>query len=88
MGIYPTNAVVNATVFLPIGLQPSKGPNPHDDVLACAVEIRKSLEKLKDPKSVKDLVTDFAKLQSQITWDKSGQGPPREGRLFVNIIRR
>jgi len=88
MGIYPVNAAVNATVFLPIGLQPSKGLNPHDDVLACAVEIRKSLEKLKDPKSVKDLVTDFAKMQSQTAWDKSGQGPPKEGCLFVNVIRR
>jgi len=88
MGIYPANAAVNATVYLPIALQLSKGLNAHDDILARAVEIRKSFEKLKDPRSVKDLVTDFAKLQSQTAWDKRRQGPPKEGSLVVNIARR
>jgi len=88
MGIYPANAALNATVFLPIGLRPSKGFDAQDDVLAHAVEIRKSVEKLKDPKFVKDMAADFAKLQSQIAWDKSGQGSPKEGHLAVNIGRR
>jgi len=88
MGIYPANAVVNATVFLRIGLQPSKGLGPHDEVLAHAVEIRKSIEKLKDPKFVKDMVADFGKLQTQIAWDKSGQGPPKEGYLAMDVTRR
>ena len=88
MGIYPDNAVVNAAVFFPIGLQVSKGRDPHDEILGHAVEIRKSLGKLKDTKSVEDVVTDFAKIQSQISWDKSGQGPPKEGCLIMNITRR
>ena len=88
MGIYPANAVVNATVFLQIGLQPSKELDPRDEVLASAVEIRKSLEGMKDPKSLIDMVTYFANVQSQTSWDKSGQGPPREGCLFVNALRR
>jgi len=88
MGIYPANAVLNATVFLPIGLQLSKGPDPHDDVLACAAEIRKSIDGLKDPKSVNAMVTNFAQVQAQTAWDKSGQGPPRKGCMFVNALRR
>jgi len=89
MGIYPLNAVVNAVVVLPMGLQLPEGVDAHHDVLACATEIRKSLEKLKDPKlMIKDLVTDFAKIQSQAAWNKSGLAPPEEGCLTVNITRR
>ena len=71
-----------------MALQPSRGLNIHDDVLACAVEIRKSLEKLKDQKLVEDLAADFARLYGQMAWNKSGQGPPREGYFFVNNIRK
>jgi len=87
MGIYPTNAAVNAVLYLTIGIQPSKELSPHDDVLARAVEIRKSLEKLKDPRSVKDLATDFAKLQSQTAWDRGARGSRKEGSLLVNVVR-
>jgi len=87
MGIYPANAVANAFLYLPVELQPSRGLDPHDDVLAHAVEMRKSLDKLKDPNSVKDLVAGFAKMQSQAAWDKSGQGPPREGSFVADVIR-
>ena len=88
MGIYPVNAAFNASVCLLIGLQVSKGLEPRDEVLGHAVEIRKSLEKLKDPKSLKDVVTDFANVQSQTAWGKNGQGAPKEGCLLVNIVRR
>ena len=88
MGIYPVNAAVNASILLLIGLRVSKGLEPRDEVLGHAVEIRKSLEKLKDPKSLKDVVTDFAKIQSQTAWGKSIQGPPKEGCLLVNIVQK
>ena len=89
MGIYPLNAVVNAFIFLPIRQQLSEGVGHHDDVLACATEIRKSLQKLKDPRSVKEMAADVAKLQSRISWDKGGYlSDPKEGCLVTNITRR
>ena len=88
MGIYPANAVVNATVFLPIERQLSRGVDLHDDVLACATGIRNSLEKLKDPGFIKDIVTDFAEIESETAWGKSIRSPPKEGFLIVNITRR
>jgi len=88
MGIYPVNAVVNATVFLPIGRQHSKGDDPRSDILACATGIRDSLKKLKDPRVIEDMVTDFAKIEAQTAWDKHVRGPPKEGFLVVNITRR
>jgi len=87
MGIYPANAAGNAVLYLPVGLQPPRGPNPHDDVFAHAVEIRESLQKLTDPESVRDLATDFARVQSQAAWDKRSQGPPREGSFVADVIR-
>jgi len=88
MGIYPDNAAVNGTVSFSIGLQRSKEADPRDDVLACATEIRQSLEKLKDPRLIKDIVADSAKIQSQAAWDKSGQSLVKEGHLITNITRR
>jgi len=88
MGIYPPNAAVNAIGLLSIGLQLPRGIDPHDDVLSCATEIRKSLEKLKDPRLVEDIVTDFARIQSQSAWNKNSQGPSKEGCLVMNITRR
>ena len=90
MGIYPENAAVNAIVWLSTGLQASKGADIHDDVLACATEIRKSLGKLKDPMVIKDMAADVAKIQSQVAWDKAGQDMPtaKEGSLIVNNIWR
>jgi len=90
MGIYPDNAVVNAIVWLSTRLQVSKGDDLHDDVLACAVEIRKSLGKLRDPTFIKDMAADVAKIQSQVAWDKVGQDMPtaKEGSLIVNNIWR
>jgi len=88
MGIYPANAAGNAVLYLPVGLQPSRGLNPRDNVFAHAVVTRESLQKLKDPKSVRDLAADFAKVHSRVAWDKSGQGPPREGNFMADVIRR
>lgn len=90
MGIYPDNAVVNAIVWLSTRLQVLKGVDLHDDVLACAAEIRKSLGKLKDPAFIKDMAADVAKIQSQVAWDKAGQDMPtaKEGSLIVNNIWR
>lgn len=90
MGIYPVNAAVNAIVWLSTVLQASKGSDLRDDTLACSIEIRKSLEKLKDPVFVKDTAADVAKIQSQVAWDRAGQDMPtaREGFLIVNNIWR
>jgi len=62
MGIYPDNAVVNAIFWLSIKLQASKGVDLRDGVLACAVEIRKSLGMLKDPMFINDMAADVAKI--------------------------
>ena len=89
MGVYPLNAVLNAFVFLSTGVQVSKGVDPHDDVLACATEIRKSLEKLKDPELIRDMAANVAKVQSRIAWDKGGYlSDPKAGCLVTNITRR
>jgi len=90
MGIYPDNAVVNAIFWLSIRLQASKGDGLHDHVLACAIEIRKSLGALKDPVFVRDMAVHVAKIQSQVAWDKAGQDMPtaKEGSLIVNNIWR
>jgi len=88
MGIYPLNAAANAVGFLSIGLQLPGGIGPHDDVLTCATEIRKSLEGLKDPRLVENIATDFARAQSHSAWNKSSQGFSKEGCLIVNITRR
>jgi len=89
MGIYPLNAVVNAFVLLPIRPQLSNGAGPRDGVLACATEIRKSLEKLKDPRLIEDMAASIAKVQSRIAWDRGGYlADPKEGCLVVNITRR
>ena len=90
MGIYPDNAVVNAIFWLSIKLQDSKRVDLHYDVLACAVEIRKSLGALKEPKFIKDMAAYVAKIQSKVAWDKAGQDMPtaKEGSLIVNNIWR
>ena len=90
MGIYPVNAVVNAVIWLPVGLQAPKGADPYDSVAAHAAEICKSMDKLKDPKSIKDMAADLAKIQSQVAWDKNGQDMANvsEDCLVVNITWR
>ena len=88
MGIYPVNAAVNAFVYLSAGPQLSNGVNPRDDVLTCAIEIRKSLEKLKDPQLIEDLAADLAKIQSQAAWNNGSQDPSKDGCLIMNITRR
>jgi len=90
MGIYPVNAVVNAIIWLPVRLQVSKVVDPRDSVLAHAAEIHKSREKLKDPKLVKYMAADVAKIQSQVAWDKNGQDMTNvnESSLVANIFRR
>ena len=89
MGIYPPNAATNAFAWLPIGpLQLSNGADPRDDVLTCATEIRKSLEKLKDPRLIEDMARNFAKIRKQAAWNKEIQSPSKEGCLVMNITRR
>ena len=88
MGIYPLNAAVNAFIYLSTGRKLSNGVDPLDDVLTCATGIRKSLEKLKDPRLIEDMAADLAKTQSQAAWNKGSQDPSKEGWLFMNITRR
>jgi len=90
MGIYPANAVVNAIVWLSARLQDLKGIEPREGILTHATEIRKAMEKLKDPRSIKDTVADVAKIQSQVAWDKNGQDMTHidEGRFIVNATWR
>jgi len=82
--------VVNAVIWFPVGLQASKGVDPRDTVVAHAAELRKGMGKLKDPRLVRDMVTDVAKIQSQVAWDKSGQDMAlvNEGCLVVNVALR
>ena len=86
MGIYPFNAAANAIIWLPTEVPVSEGADPRDGVLACATEIRKSMGRLKDPMFIKDMMTDLAKIQSQVAWDKSGQDTTSalEGCMIVN----
>jgi len=82
--------VVNAVVWLPVGLQAPEGFDPCDSVVAHAAEIRKSMEKLGDPGSIKDMAADLAKILSQVAWDKNGQDMANvnEGCLVANITWR
>ena len=88
MGIYPLNAVLNALVTFSIGLQPPKGAGLCDEVFACATEVRKSLEKLKDPSLIRDLATEFAHVQSRVAWDKIVRTNLNESTMRVNVTRR
>jgi len=87
MGAYPHGAV-NAVALLHIELQPSRGVDTRDDILTHAAEIRNSLEKLKDPQLIEDMVTDFANIQSQAAWSRDGRHPAKENCLTMNITRR
>jgi len=88
LGIYPINAVVNAVIWLSMVLQAPKGADLRDTAVAHAAEIRKSMDKLKDPKLVRDMAADVAKIQSQIAWDKNCQdmANANESCLVVNVI--
>jgi len=87
MGVSPPNAMPTAIGHLSIGLQLPRRVDPHDDVLICATEIRKSLGQLKDPQVIKDMVAEFARVRAKSAWNKSSQGPSREGCLVMNITR-
>ena len=86
MGIYPANAVLNAIIWISIGRQVSRSVDAHDDVLACATEIRKSLGRLKDPKFIKGVAADIAKMLSQVAWNtkRGNRTVAKEGCLIVN----
>ena len=88
MGIYPPNAVLNAIVLLPTGVQLSRGVDPHEDVLTCATEIRKSLEKLRDPRLIEDMAADFARMKSHSAWNRGSELLSEEGHLIMNVTRR
>jgi len=90
MGIYPVNAAVNAIVWVSTGLQVPRGPDPQDTVLAYATELHKLAEKSREPKFVREVVVELANIQSQVSWDMSGQdlGSAKEGCLTANIIRK
>jgi len=88
MGIFPLNAAANAFGLLPIGLQLPRGVDPHDEVLTCATEIRKSLERLKDPRVIEDMAADSAGRRAQSAWNRTSQSPSKEGCLVMNITRR
>ena len=90
MGIYPVNAAVNAIVWVSTGLRVPKGLDPQDGVLTYATEIHKLAEKLRDPRSIKETAVELANIQSQVSWDKSGQdlASAKEGCLIANIIRK
>ena len=82
--------MVNAVIWLLAELQAPKRANLRDTVVAHAAEIRKSMDKLKDPRSVRDMVADVAKIHSQVAWDKDGQdvSTVNEGCLVTNILWR
>jgi len=88
MGIFPLNAAANAFGLLPVGLQLPRRVDPHDEVLTCATEIRKSLEQLKDPRVIDDMAADYARGHAQSAWNRKGQAPSKEGCLVMNITRR
>ena len=88
MGVFPPNAMANAIGHLSIGLQLPRRVDPCDDVLTSAIEIRKSLEQLKDPRVIKDMAADFSGIWAKSAWDRNTQGPSKEGCLFMNITRR
>ena len=90
LGIYPVNAVVNAVIWLSTRLQVTKGADPRDTVVTHSAEIRRSMDKLKDSKLVRDMAADVAKIHSQVAWDKEGQdmSNANEGCLVANIFWR
>jgi len=87
MGVFPPNAMPTAIGHLSIGLQLLRGADPLDEVLIRATDIRKSLEQLKDPQVIKDMVADFAGIRAKSAWNRSSQGPSREGCLVMNVTR-
>ena len=88
MGIYPVNAVVNAVIWLLMELRAPKEADPRDAVVAHAAEIHKSMGKLKDPRLVRAMVADVARIQSQVAWDKDGQdmANANESCLVANVF--
>ena len=93
MGISPPNAALNAFFWLPTaaGPQVSKGIDSRDGVLAWAIEMRKSLARLKDPGFLKDMVADLAKRLSHTAWVKGSLSDlliEREGLLLVNNVSK
>jgi len=90
MGIYPSNAAVNAIVWVSRRLQVPEGLDPQDGVFTYATEIHKLAEKFRDPGSIKEMAAELANVQSQVSWDKSGQdmASAKEGCLIANIIRK
>jgi len=90
MGIYPVNAAVNAIVWVSMGVRVPKGLDPQDGVLAYATEIHKLAEKLRNPRSIKEMAMELAHVQSQVSWDNSGQdmASAKEGCLIANIMRK
>jgi len=82
--------MTNAILWLSVGIQVPKGVDLRGVVLAYATEIRKPLAKMRDPMFVRDMVTDLAKVQSQVAWEKSGQdlASAKEGCLVANISRK
>jgi len=67
--------------------EPRKGPL-RDAVVAHAAEIHKSRDKLKDPRLVRDMAADVAKILSQVAWDKNGQdmANANESCLVANVF--
>jgi len=88
MGIYPDNAALNAIIWVPSRVPVSKGVDPHKGVVACAVGIRKSLGRLKDPRFIKGMTAGLAKVLSQDAWHNHGQDilTGDEGCLIVNSL--
>ena len=90
MGIHRVNAMANAVIWLSAGIQIPEGADLRVAVLAYATEMRKPLEKLRDPMFVRDMAMDLAKIQSQVAWGKNGQdiGSAKEGCLIANVSRK
>ena len=82
--------MVNAIIWLSTRLQVTRGADPRDTVVAHAAEIHKSMDKLKDPRSVRDMAADVARIHSQVAWDKNGQdmANANDGCLVANIFWR
>lgn len=88
MGIFPFTAALNAVFWLPTSYQDSRGSDIRESVLTCATELRKSLGRLSDSKFVEDTAAGFARIQSEVSWDKVGQdlAAAQEGALIVNSL--
>jgi len=82
--------VVNAVIWLSTRLQITKGADFRVTIVDHAAEIRKSMDKLKDPMFVRDMAADVAKIHSQVAWDKDGQDMANvnESCLVANIFWR